>query len=643
MRSWASWLLASLFVLALLLVWGFPVVAQPLPGVGFSEDEINTRTNVPTFTRGNLNLAPVFVDGKTRGAVTSFINLDPAGDGSLEETYDAATRAHVMSSKLQKILETMVDYSREVLPTEGVVHPLEQEDAIRERLFTFAAEQEGHAVVSVKFPREQDVGEIVYTVTQSDITRPRFGSSQPMKIANDAANMIEHSLIQAWRERQAPHLQAQSRHALLILLAIASVSTCMAWGQRVLGARTFKLNTMMVDPPPVQPQQKWVSGLARISKGLHKEASQDRKQTIRYFYSLNEFYKAILFWAQWLLWMLGIGYLSSLFYWSRPWSNWIFGVTVRGIRGETIVVGWPPVDWLLSFGQEANLGTPLFVLLFVLITRLTIKGGDALCDFLARGWGREASRQRHALRSRTLSRATKAWLRAIVYLFLGVAIVERLYQLGTITQAIGIFIGFFSFALSLASQNILRDLIAGLLILWEDQYAVGDVICIGDRFGLVEKITLRITQLRNLEGELITIPNGSIGTVRNLSSEWSQVNYAVEVRYDSDVDEAMTVMEDVAQLLYRDPQWREAILDAPEMLGVENIAHTGILIRLLIKTQPLQQWPVAREYRRRLKKAFDEKGIEVGIPQQMEYVSAPSKGWGDVNLEEKLGKGLQRS
>ncbi|MGK7909424.1 MAG: mechanosensitive ion channel family protein [Synechococcus sp.] len=626
----ASWLSVCLLMLAPFLVWEYPAAAQTLTGLGFSEDEINTRTNVPTFIRGNLNLAPVFLDGKTIGAVSSFINLDSGNGGNLEETYDAATRAHLIHSKLQKVLENMVDYSREVLPTEGIVQPEQQETFIRERLFTSASEQEGNAVVSVKFPREGDVAEIVYSVTQSDIARPRFGSSQPMKIANDAANIVERSLVQAWRERQTPHLQVQSRQAFLALLGITIVSTCMAWGQRVLGVRSFKIDKMMVDSSSVQHQQNWISGLAKISGRLRKEASKGSKQNIRYLHSLNEFYKAIFFWAQWLLWMLGIGYLTSLFYWSRPWSNWIFGVTVRGIRGETVVVGWPPVDWLLSFGLEANLGMPLFILLFVLITRLTIKGGDALCDFFARGWGREVSRQRHALRSRTLSRATKAWLRAIVYLLLGVAIVERLHQLGTITQAIGIFIGFFSFALSLASQNILKDLIAGLLILWEDQYAVGDVICVGDQFGLVEQITLRITQLRNLEGELITIPNGSIGTVRNLSSEWSQVNYAVEVRYDSDVDEAMNVMEDVAQTLYRDPQWREAILDAPEMLGVENIAHTGILIRLLIKTQPLQQWPVAREFRRRLKKAFDEKGIDVGIPQQMEYVSAPAKAWGDL-------------
>ena len=147
---------------------------------------------------------------------------------------------------------------------------------------------------------------------------------------------------------------------------------------------------------------------------------------------------------------------------------------------------------------------------------------------------------------------------------------------------------------------------------------MGDVIVVGDQGGLVEKITLRVTQLRNLEGELITIPNGSIDVVRNLSSEWSRVNYAIEIGYDADVERVLALMEIVAQQMYQDSQWQEQILEEPQILGVDNISHTGILVRLLIKTLPLQQWSVAREFRLRLKKAFDQEGIEIGIPRQIE-------------------------
>ncbi len=282
--------------------------------------------------------------------------------------------------------------------------------------------------------------------------------------------------------------------------------------------------------------------------------------------------------------------------------------------------GWPPADWLFSLGREATLGIPLFVLLLLLISRLTLKVGDALSDFLARTQVEPISSQRYTLRMPTWVRILKSWLRVIVYLGLGVILVYNLHKLGAITQVIAVFLGFISFALSLASQNLLKDLIAGLLILWEDQYAVGDVIVVDEQGGLVEKITLRVTQLRNLDGELITIPNGSIGVVRNLSNEWSQVNYAIEVGYDADVDKVLAMMEDIAQTLYQDPQWKPQILASPEILGIDHICHTGILIRLIIKTQPLQQWAVARELRLRLKKAFDEQGIRVGIPQQTMYI-----------------------
>lgn len=179
----------------------------------------------------------------------------------------------------------------------------------------------------------------------------------------------------------------------------------------------------------------------------------------------------------------------------------------------------------------------------------------------------------------------------------------------------GIILGFLSFAISLASQNLLKDLIGGLLILWEDQYAVGDVITVDNYTGEVETFSLRITQLRNLDGELITIPNGQIDVVKNLSSQWSRVNYAVEVSYDADLDAVMAVINQVARGLAQDPEWQPLILEPPEILGIDDLAYTGVLIRLIIKTQPLQQWAVARQFRYRLKLAFDQAGIDIGIPK----------------------------
>ena len=607
-----------LLVLTFALSWQLSTAAQSLPGLSMSDDEITSESHVPVFTRGNLDIAPIFLDGKIIGGVSSFIELESDKNDNRTSSYSAATRSHLIHSKLQKILSSMIDYSQEVLPNQGILQVEEQAAALRKQLVTTVSEEQGNVFMSMTFPRDY-TPEIIYSVTEADISRPRFGTSKPLIIAEDAAKIGKTALMQAWKERQTPHLQAQGQRALLILVTLIVTSLGLNRIQKKLTLENFKLNNLLSNSETVQVQNNWISGLSRIARQSIVIPKQIQKFTLRSRSSLNVFYRTVLFWSQWLIWLLGIGYVTSLFYWTRPWSNWIIGVTVRGIRAETIVLGWPPADWLLSFGQEAHLGTPLYVLLFFLITSLAIKGGDALCDLLARQWSEQKSVQRNVLRARTLARASKGWLRAFIYLLLGAVIFYRLHQLGTITQVIAILLGFLSFALSLASQDLLKDLIAGVLILWEDQYAVGDVIYIDDNVGLVEKITLRVTQIRNLDGELITIPNGSIGTVRNLSSEWSRVNYAVEVSYDADVDHVLEVIGATAQQLYQDPQWQEMILEVPEVLGVENISHSGILIRLLIKTQPLQQWSVGRELRRRLKKAFDEQGIRIGIPQQIEF------------------------
>ena len=618
----------GLLSLTLALAWEFPTVGQTLPDLGGSEEEIVSESYIPVFTRGNLEIAPLFLDGKLIATVPSFIELRSNKDDNGASLYGAAIRSHLIHSKLQKILDNMTRYSREVLPNRGISELDEQERELREQLVINVSEKKGTVLISVTFPKD-NVPEIIYTVTQADMARPRFGGSQPLQIAHRGANIFENVLMQAWKERQTPHLLAQGQRGLLVLVALTGTSLSLWWGQKRLISKKRRLSHSLSKSETLQPQDDLISGSSPLTKesGAMAQPLQqilfERKLSLRQRYSLNAFYRAGLFWTQWLVWMLGIGYLSSLFYWTRPLSNWIIGVTIHGTwAGAIVAAGWPPADWLFSFGRQASLGLPLLTLLLLLTSFLSIKGGDVLSDFFVRHWSEEQLRKkRRALRAPTLAIALKGWLRVSIYLLLGMIFLYNLHQLGSITQPVAVFLGFASFALSLASQDLLKDLIAGLLILWEDQYAVGDWIVIGDREGLVEKFTLRVTQLRNLEGGLITIPNGSIEMVQNLSSEWSQVNYAIEVSYGTDVDRVLEVMEGVAQQLYRDPQWQEQILEAPEILGVDNISHRGILIRLIIKTQPQAHWSVGREFRLRLKKEFDEQGIEVGIPQQVMLMS----------------------
>lgn len=176
--------------------------------------------------------------------------------------------------------------------------------------------------------------------------------------------------------------------------------------------------------------------------------------------------------------------------------------------------------------------------------------------------------------------------------------------------------GLLGLGLSFASQNLIKDAINGFVIIWDDRYAVGDIVDIGTVSGMVENINLRITQLRDAEGRLITVPNSAVEIVANRSSQWSRADITIPVAYQTDIDRAMGEIEQTAKTMTQDPFWRERIWEFPNILGVEQFSERGILIRVWIVTEPLQQWDVAREFRRRVKIAFDRAGIPIPMPQQ---------------------------
>ncbi len=609
-QSLAYFISLFLLIFTLLISCLFPTFAQSFTNSELPENTLISDNNTPMFRRGNLNVSPVFLSGKMLGTIPSFVELRTDND-ILESIYDASTRSYILHSKLVNVLENMLRYTREIVPQNIGLE--QQEKILEEQLITSVDEQKGITVVLVSFPKE-NLPEVLFSVTQADIERPRLGGSQPFQIADNVATRAKSDLIQAWKERQTPHLLSQAQQALLILTALIGANFCLSRGQKWLFAKQNNLDEFFLNSEDKASQDQIVDKL-KSWRGMEVTELQFQNFSMSPKSNLNALYRSVLFWTQWLVWLLGIGYLCSLFYWSRPFSNWILGVTIRGTWAGSVVPSWAPIDWLISLGRQATLGTPLLMLVLVLTSRLAIKIGDVLCEYLAQKSSERQLQQRLTIRSRTLSKMFKDWLRTIIYLLLGSAIVYHLHELGSINQSVAFFFGFFGFAISLASQSLLKDLIAGVIILWEDQYAVGDTVKIGDQNGSVEKISLRATQLRNLNGELITIPNGSIGVVQNLSSDWSQVNYAIEVSYEADVDHTLEVIDNVAQQLYSDPAWHEKIIKKPEILGIDKIAHTGILIRLLIRTRPLEQWSVEREYSRRLKKAFDENNIEIGIPK----------------------------
>ena len=223
------------------------------------------------------------------------------------------------------------------------------------------------------------------------------------------------------------------------------------------------------------------------------------------------------------------------------------------------------------------------------------------------------SKQRGKLRIDTTTRILRSVV-AVVWSIVGILIAFRVNGVNLAPILAGA--GIFGLGLSLASQNLIKDAINGFIIIWDDRYAVGDIVDIGAVSGLVEDINLRITQLRDAEGRLITVPNSAVDIVANRSSQWSRADLNIPVAYHSDIDRALAVIHRVAEDITQDPQWQGQIWEFPNILGVEQFSDRGMIIRVWIKTEPLKQWDVAREFRRRLKIALDSAGIPIPIPQQ---------------------------
>ncbi|MGD1919503.1 MAG: mechanosensitive ion channel family protein [Pleurocapsa sp.] len=221
--------------------------------------------------------------------------------------------------------------------------------------------------------------------------------------------------------------------------------------------------------------------------------------------------------------------------------------------------------------------------------------------------------QRGKLRINTTTRILRSVV-TVIWLIVGILVAFRVngVNLSPILAGAGIF----GLGLSLASQNLIKDAINGFIIIWDDRYAVGDIVDIGDVSGLVENINLRITQLRDAEGRLISIPNSAVDIVANRSSQWSRADISIPVAYQSDIDQAISVVHQVAETMTSDPQWQEQIWEFPNILGVDQFSDRGIMIRIWIKTEPLKQWDVAREFRRRVKIALDVAGVSIPVPQQ---------------------------
>jgi small conductance mechanosensitive channel len=268
------------------------------------------------------------------------------------------------------------------------------------------------------------------------------------------------------------------------------------------------------------------------------------------------------------------------------------------------------LEWILNHG--------LTVLLILLIALVVIRVSRVVGERIVQAASDEdeSTTTEREKRAATMAQIINTGTRITVWLIAGLMAAREFgMDIGPILAGAGIA----GLAVGFGAQSLVKDFFSGFFMLIEDQVRVGDVVKAGGQAGLVERMTLRTTVLRDLSGTLHVIPNGHIDTVSNLTYGWSRAVLDIAVAYHEDVDRVFDLLRRVGRELREDPKYARAITDDLEILGLDEFADSALVIKALIKTEPLQQWTVAREFRRRLKKTFDAEGIEIPYPQRTIY------------------------
>ncbi|MGA7932034.1 MAG: mechanosensitive ion channel family protein [Kovacikia sp.] len=627
LRPIVSFFLISLLTFAIATGWMPTAMGQisiPLP----TEQSLSSPVPKNVQRLGSLEIAPVNFDGTELFKVASPAVEDRSKASNL---VPVEQRAQQIEANLNRLLQSNVSISNEKSTTSNSYDP--------KTLQVLVAVLNRETIIQVK-DQEHPQPLKIMTVTQFDAN---YYGSPIEQVAEYMRERIESQVRNALNERSTPNLKQRIRESVFLLLKLAAASFALWLLQRLLKHQDKVLATRLeaetsatdgsLGPPGTEATPGTESPVtghpianpATTGRPTTGEAGQISQRlaflsALRHQFSLQRRRRVIAFlrwlavWGQAVIWVGGAAMILALFPWTRALSAQILRI-------------------------------PLQLLALWFVTGLLIRLGDILLDRLGKFWDKydifgEGDVQREALRISTTVQSLKGLKTFVIYI---ISITSALGIVGLPVGSVLAIGGILAFAISLGFQNVIKDVVNGCLILLEDQYAIGDIIMVGPEAGLVENMNLRITQLRNGEGQLITIPNSSIIQVKNLTRTWSRVDFSIEVAYDTDIDRALHLLDEVAQSMYEEPEWHDLFADPPEVLGVDNIAHTGMLIRVWLKTQPAQQWNVGREFRRRVRVAFNQNDVEIGKPQQDFWQKLEESHNGSENGQEAEKQASQRT
>lgn len=276
---------------------------------------------------------------------------------------------------------------------------------------------------------------------------------------------------------------------------------------------------------------------------------------------------------------------------------------------------------VVSWFNEHTISVLIIIAIAALVRRF---GMVPLEGFIRRAvkTSRFQTEAQHKQREQTLLDVSEGVFALLVWI---VAVGVIISQLGISLEPILAAGGLTAIVIGFGAQKIMQDIFAGIYIIIENQYQIGDVVDLDGDSGVVEDISLRMTILRDLDGTVHHVPHGTIQRAKNLSKEYARVNLNIGISYNSNIEHVAEVVNRVGKELARDEQWKKRIVTPPQFLRIDSFGDNSIIVKIIGETKPLAQWEVAGELRKRLKIAFDESGIEIPYPQYVLHQANDTK------------------
>lgn len=554
--------------IAILIVLISPAIDQPasgqLPSLTFP-----TRTQPPASVErsGALEAVAVRLDGEELFTIASPAVLDRSQTG-------IQIPVEVRASQVEANLKPLIVGNR--LLGENRLDPNTMQISI-ERV-------NGQPVLFVKDATLAEAKALI-TVTNTDA---QYYSISPDKLADRWKVILEEKLREALELRQPEALQRQTATVSKILAITALLTLVLGGIWTLFDRRRQQLEQREAAELTAMQASRSATGETDVIESSNAE--QGRLQGLQQHLGIQQrlqivrFLRWLLFWAIAFVWGLGIAYSLDAFAQTRQFAERVITI-------------------------------PLVILFTWFLTGLVNRLTDFAVDRFIQGQQQDQSlTEANLQRMTTVANVLKGLKMVLIYIVGILCVLEWLKLTPGSVLVLG---ALAALTVSFTVQSLVKDLANGFLILLEDQFRIGDYVRVNTAAGYVENLNLRITQIRSDDGNLITLPNSLIAQVENMSRTWARTDFRIEVAYHTDVDHALAVVRETVDRMAQDPEWRTLILDTQELFGVDQISHTGIVIRIWIKTAPLKQWMTARELRRRLKIAFDRHHIQIGIPQQI--------------------------